>query len=385
ATSKIDTSNVVNESNVVLSDECLNVLSKGLKFIPTPLYINTVEVISNVEKSLSYVPLPFKRSAIAEISTFMLKWKKSQKSNMTKKELESLHELRRNNDIVIVPADKGGKIVVMNKCNYINKVEEKLNNVDLYEQVKDPTDTIKKKLSELTMRMFKNNKINAIQKLELMSIDNLAVGRIGIMYGGKKNEQFNDQSEAVKAFETLFLDKTGNNWSDRGTFKKLPSKFYPLEIDYGNHDIQKIFDNVNANKRFNLPKLVQDLICFIFDIESMEKALLSFEIDLTKIPLGRLSRNQLNKGYQAYSMLKETNDQKNEHSIDDNYKKLKCFLEPVDHNSEEFHRIEQYIANTSASHQRKYTLKLKELFKTTRESEREKFQKWQSTENRQLL
>ncbi|CAF1450126.1 unnamed protein product [Rotaria sordida] len=175
ATSKIDTSNVVNESNVVLSDECLNVLSKGLKFIPTPLYINTVEVISNVEKSLSYVPLPFKRSAIAEISTFMLKWKKSQKSNMTKKELESLHELRRNNDIVIVPADKGGKIVVMNKCNYINKVEEKLNNVDLYEQVKDPTDTIKKKLSELTMRMFKNNKINAIQKLELMSIDNLAV------------------------------------------------------------------------------------------------------------------------------------------------------------------------------------------------------------------
>ncbi|CAF4020079.1 unnamed protein product [Rotaria sordida] len=210
-------------------------------------------------------------------------------------------------------------------------------------------------------------------------------GRIGTMYGGKKNEQFNDQSEAVKAFETLFLDKTGNNWSDRGIFKKLPSKFYPLEIDYGNHDIQKIFDNVNANKRFNLPKLVQDLICFIFDIESMEKALLSFEIDLTKMPLGRLSRNQLNKGYQAYSMLKEINDRKNEHSIDDNYKKLKCFLEPVDHNSKEFHRIEQYIANTSASHQRKYTLKLKELFKTTRESEREKFQKWQSTENRQLL
>ncbi|CAF3786663.1 unnamed protein product [Rotaria sordida] len=275
-----------------------------------------------------------------------------------------------------------------------------------------------------------------------------ATGRTGTIYGGKKNEQFDDQSEAIKAFETLFLDKTGNKWSDRGTFKKFPNKFYPLEIDYGNHDIQKVFDNVNANKRSNLPKLVQDLICFIFDIESMEEALLSFEIDLTKMPLGRLSRNQLNKGYQvltelqtlitndatnktaiidasnrfytliphnfnrgkpiildkidliqskteiidnlleiekAYSMLKETNDQKNEHSIDDYYKKLKCSLQPVDHNSEEFHRIEQYMTNTYAPHQRKYTLKLKELFKTTREGEREKFQKWQSTENRQLL
>ncbi|CAF4365600.1 unnamed protein product, partial [Rotaria sordida] len=138
-------------------------------------------------------------------------------------------------------------------------------------------------------------------------------GRIGAMYGGKKNEQFDDQSEAVKAFETLFLDKTGNNWSDRGTFKKLPSKFYPLEIDYGNHDIKKVFDNVNANKCSNLPKLVQDLICFIFDIESMEKALLSFEIDLTKMPLGRLSRNQLNKGYQVLTKLQTliTNDATN--------------------------------------------------------------------------
>ncbi|CAF4396042.1 unnamed protein product, partial [Rotaria sordida] len=38
------------------------------------------------------------------------------------------------------------------------------------------------------------------------------MGRTGTIYSGKKNEQFDDQSEAIKAFETLFLDKTGNKW-----------------------------------------------------------------------------------------------------------------------------------------------------------------------------
>ena len=121
------------------------------------------------------MPLPLKKSAIAEISTFILKWKKPRRNNMTKKEFELLNKLRNNKDIVIVPADKGGKVVIMNKCDYIDKVEDKLNNADIYEQVKDPTNTIKKKLSEITMKLLKNNKIDAIQKLQFMSSDNLAV------------------------------------------------------------------------------------------------------------------------------------------------------------------------------------------------------------------
>jgi hypothetical protein len=273
-------------------------------------------------------------------------------------------------------------------------------------------------------------------------------GRTGTIYGGTKTEEFHDQSVAIKAFQTLFFDKTGNNWTDREAFKKLPNKFYPLEIDYGSHDMQKALDNANASRCSNLPQSVQDLIRFIFDVESMEQTLLSFEIDLIKMPLGKLSRNQLNKGYKvlhelqtliengatnktaiidasnrfytliphnfsrakpiildkidmiqskteiinslleiemAYSMLTETYAEKSEHPIDAHYKKLNCLFQPVDHNSEEFHRIEQYMANTYAPKIRKYTLKLKELFKTTRQGEYEQFQKWKSIENHQLL
>ncbi|CAF5044042.1 unnamed protein product, partial [Rotaria sp. Silwood1] len=39
----------------------------------------------------------------------------------------------------------------------------------------------------------------------------------------------------------------------------------------------------------------QDIFKMIFNVENMKQALLSFEIDLTKMPLGKLSRNQLDK------------------------------------------------------------------------------------------
>jgi poly [ADP-ribose] polymerase len=49
----------------------------------------------------------------------------------------------------------------------------------------------------------------------------------------------------------------------------------------------------------------------------------------------------------AYSMLDESNNtiEGSEHPIDVHYKKLKYALVPVDHDSEEFKLIEQYMIN----------------------------------------
>ena len=44
------------------------------------------------------------------------------------------------------------------------------------------------------------------------------------------------ENDAINAFHDLFLDKTGNQWTERGNFQKLPNKHYPLEIDYGQHE-----------------------------------------------------------------------------------------------------------------------------------------------------
>lgn len=49
---------------------------------------------------------------------------------------------------------------------------------------------------------------------------------------------------------------------------------------------------VNPGTKSKLPKPVQNLIKMIFDVESMKKAMVEYEIDLQKMPLGKLSKGR---------------------------------------------------------------------------------------------
>ncbi|CAF3934676.1 unnamed protein product [Adineta steineri] len=278
-------------------------------------------------------------------------------------------------------------------------------------------------------------------------------GRTGTTFGSKKIDEFDDETDAINIFQELFLDKTGNEWKNGGKYKKIAKKYYPLEIGYGQHNninndqIQKILEN-NYKIQSNLSPSVQDLIHLIFNVETMKQTLLSFDIDLTKMPLGKLSKNQLNNAYQiltqlqilitngsstktsiidasnqfytliphdfglnkaiildnidliqnktemidnlleieiAYSMLKTNFDEEKEHPLDIHYKKLKSIIEPIDPISDEFKQIVNYMNNTHASTHKQYKLKLKNLFKIKRENEEENFQKWKNIQNHQLL
>ncbi|CAF4298905.1 unnamed protein product, partial [Rotaria sordida] len=150
-----DISNVINISKIHLSQEQLKVISKGLKFVPTPTSINTITTVVNCEKSLFSTPKLTKSAAISEISTFIQKWRKPTKFNINKEEAKLLKEIKSIENIVIVQADKGGKIVVMNKNYYFNKIEEKLNDLNVYEQVKkDPTTIIKTEINKQVTKML---------------------------------------------------------------------------------------------------------------------------------------------------------------------------------------------------------------------------------------
>ena len=52
------------------------------------------------------------------------------KSNISKTERETIVSLRKNNNIVIFEADKGGAVVVMNKTDDITEARNHLNSVD---------------------------------------------------------------------------------------------------------------------------------------------------------------------------------------------------------------------------------------------------------------
>lgn len=57
-------------------------------------------------------------------------------------------------------------------------------------------------------------------------------GRVGTTNGGKKLDKFNDKNSAMDNFLGVYEEKTGNAWGS-SHFTKYPNRFYPLEIDYG--------------------------------------------------------------------------------------------------------------------------------------------------------
>ncbi len=46
-------------------------------------------------------------------------------------------------------------------------------------------------------------------------------GRVGTTIGGTKLEDFEDKHEALRSFEFLYEEKTGNKWKNRKDFKKV--------------------------------------------------------------------------------------------------------------------------------------------------------------------
>ena len=70
---------------------------------------------------------------------------------------------------------------------------------------------------------------------------------------------------------------SGNSWLNRKNFVKHPNKFYPLEIDYGQDD-EELKTTIVPGSKSLLPSPIQELIKMIFDVESMKKTLVEFEV-----------------------------------------------------------------------------------------------------------
>ena len=60
---------------------------------------------------------------------------------------------------------------------------------------------------------------------------------------------------------------------------KVTGKFYPLEIDYGqDEDAAGKLVSSTAGSTSKLPQEIQQLVRMLFDVESMKKAMLEFEV-----------------------------------------------------------------------------------------------------------
>ena len=80
---------------------------------------------------------------------------------MTKDERQALKRLKTDENIVILPAEKGRVAVVMKKTDHYNKMDTLFNDKQTYEELKrDPTPTLQRKLNSKLLDLKKTDVID---------------------------------------------------------------------------------------------------------------------------------------------------------------------------------------------------------------------------------
>ena len=194
----------INLSNVSLTEAQKQVMRKGPKFCPAPKDVNWMKMTDDwkrferrirltahhhgkgaeqekdgnqsAEAEELYPQVPGKarnwnppKSSIPEIEVFLAAVKrelfnpdnlKVAKDNLTQAERSALKELKADNDRVIRMQDKGSRFVILEKKDYITKIEEHLNNPLHYERSEqDPTDLHLDKVRSWASKWLKKKQI----------------------------------------------------------------------------------------------------------------------------------------------------------------------------------------------------------------------------------
>ena len=154
---------VINLSKYKLTKPQESVLAKGLNYAPTPDKIPVEDYIVATELACQKLPgneAMVLRSEMAGV----LRSAKPPKSNISREERKALNDLKKEESVLILPADKGKATVLMDVQDYEDKLTEMLSDEKTYEQLSsDPTQRYKRELVAILSRLKKENKINKSQ------------------------------------------------------------------------------------------------------------------------------------------------------------------------------------------------------------------------------
>lgn len=149
------------------------------------------------------------------------------------------------------------------------------------------------------------NKFYIIQVIKMGSkyIYYTRYGRLGDS-GKPDHKEFTSSSAAIAAFEKQFKSKTGNNWKSKDNFVKKDGKYFLTKVEYETKDpIPDVPKTIDVKSK--LDDRVQNLMRLLSDVDTMNKALIQLEIDPKKMPLGKISNDQLDE---AKNLLKSIGD-----------------------------------------------------------------------------
>ncbi|KAM1058180.1 hypothetical protein EV2_032284 [Malus domestica] len=277
-------------------------------------------------------------------------------------------------------------------------------------------------------------------------------GRVGFK-GQNKLAPHASRESAIKKFKQKFRDKTGNDWSNRKMLQLIPSCYMWIEMDYNEKEEQSAVKEKNGSALGRQPLETQlepsiaNFISLIFNVDMMKQHVMEIVYNADKLPLGKLSKSTILKGYNILRRISDVigssnrelieqlsgefytviphdirfkkmrkfvidTPQKLKHKLEmvealgeievttkllkddtgmqgdplySSYQRLHCVLTPVGADSHEFDMITKYLHNTHAKTHSTYTVDIVQIFRTSKEGEVERFRKFSSTKNRMLL
>ncbi len=144
---------VINHSSRQLNLIEKKALSKGLNFTPAPKSIPIPRIVAAVETGLRKVPSSEAELARINIIGALTK-AKPPPSNITTEEYRAIKDLKKDNSILILPADKGRATVILDKSEYHQKILSMLSDDKTYKKLKrDPALALERKMNSLLLSL----------------------------------------------------------------------------------------------------------------------------------------------------------------------------------------------------------------------------------------
>ena len=135
----------------------ISLLRKGMNFAVTPKNVPVKEIITAVVQGISKLPRDVKGKVRSDVCSILKHAKPPKVTNICPDERQAVRNLKENDEILVLPADKGNATIVMNKYDYKKQISSMLEDTKTYTPVTDkrrnPTsstaNSLQKKLGEL--------------------------------------------------------------------------------------------------------------------------------------------------------------------------------------------------------------------------------------------
>ncbi|ETV92242.1 hypothetical protein, variant 1 [Aphanomyces invadans] len=138
-------------------------------------------------------------------------------------------------------------------------------------------------------------------------------GRVGAVRPQRKLHGPCTKDAAKEMFIAKFVLKTENEWPLVQPFVPVKGKYTLIELDYsGNDDCNADQDDSTTVDKSSpvppssLPLSVQTFVKMICDVDLIAQEMTEMHLDLKRMPLGKLSKGQLAKGYAILHTISDT-------------------------------------------------------------------------------